>query len=89
MITLNDSHFETLAICALRYCQGRQTYMPDLVRGIVRSNLNKISDNTLQIMINDCEFQARMKLYGDPRIDKPGWIKWAEELNEEKKNRHD
>ena len=40
-------------------------------------------------MINDCETQARIDLYGDERIDKPGWLKWAEELQAEKERRKD
>ena len=35
-ITLNPEEFATLAICAIRYCHGRQTYMPSLVQGIIR-----------------------------------------------------
>lgn len=79
--------FETLAICAIRYCQGRQTYMPDLVRDIIRPCLNKLSDNCLNIMIDDCKFQENADLYGDERIDKPGWLKWKTELIAEKERR--
>ena len=84
---ISQEDFGTLAICAIRYCQGRQTYMPDLVRGIVVPHLPDISDNDLDVMIDDCDFQETMKLYGDERIDKPGWIRWRELLNAEKKRR--
>ena len=87
MINMNEEAFGTLAICAIRYCQGRQTYMPDLVRGIIRPHLKELSDKDLRVMIEDCDFQERMKLYGDERIDKPGWLKWAEELKAEKERR--
>lgn len=79
--------FEILVVCAIRYCQGRQTYMPDLVRGIIRSCLSELSDNCLGVMLVDCEFQETANLYGDERIDKPGWIKWKEELIAEKERR--
>ena len=79
--------FETLAICAIRYCQGRQTYMPDLVLGIIRPCLSELSDNCLGVMLADCDFQETANLYGDERIDKPGWIKWKEELIAEKERR--
>ena len=69
-----------LAICAIRYCQGRQTYMPSLVRSIVKSKLKDISDEDLNVMIEDCYFQERMNLYGDEKIDKPGWLEWENEL---------
>jgi hypothetical protein len=84
-ITKDD--FGTLAICAIRYCHGRQTYMPDLVRGIVAPHLPEVSDKDLTVMIEDCDFQDRMHLYGDERIDKPGWIRWKELLIAEKDRR--
>ena len=84
-ITKHD--FGTLAICAIRYCHGRQTYMPDLVRDIVAPHLPEISDNDLNVMIEDCRYQERMGLYGDETVDKPGWIRWRELLEAEKKRR--
>ena len=87
MIELSQDDFSALAICAIRYCHGRQTYMPDLVRGIIRPHIKELSDKDLSVMIEDCDFQERMHLYGDERIDKPGWIKWADELKAEKERR--
>ena len=84
-ITRED--FGTLAICAIRYCQGRMTYMPDLVREIVAPHLSDLSDKDLGVMIEDCDFQERYHLYGDERIDKPGWIRWKELLMAEKERR--
>ena len=84
-ITKED--FGTLAICAIRYCHGRQTYMPSLVRNIISPHLPDLDDKDLMVMIEDCEFQERMKLYGDVRIDKPGWERWKELLIAEKKRR--
>ena len=84
-ITKED--FGTLAICAIRYCHGRQTYMPSLVRNIIAPHLPDLGDKDLMVMIEDCEFQERMKLYGDVRIDKPGWERWKELLIAEKKRR--
>ena len=87
MIDISREDFATLCICALRYCQGRQTYMPDLVRGIVRQHLSEFSDKDIGVMVDDCRFQANMDLYGDERIDKPGWLKWKDELLEEYERR--
>ena len=84
---ITRENFGTLAICAIRYCHGRQTYMSELVREIVAPHLPEISDNDLRVMIEDCDFQERMKLYGDERIDKPGWIRWKELLIAEKGRR--
>ena len=84
---ISQEDFATLAICAIRYCHGRQTYMPKLVRSIVRPHLQELSDKDLAVLIDDCDFQERMHLYGDERIDKPGWLKWKEELRAEKERR--
>lgn len=84
---ITQKDFGTLAICAIRYCQGRQTYMPDLVRSIIAPHLSDISDKDLGVMIEDCKFQARNELYGDPWIDMPGWIRWRELLLAEKQRR--
>lgn len=84
---LDREDFGTLCICAIRYCQGRQSYMPDLVRYIIRPHLEELSDKTIHVMIQDCDFQKGLDLYGDPTIDKPGWIKWEQELLKEKERR--
>ena len=86
-IKLDQEHFGTLAICAIRYCQDRQTYMPSLVQGILKPHLHELSDKDLGVMIDDCEFQDRMNLYGSDTIDKPDWLAWKEALMEERKSR--
>lgn len=86
-VQINPKDFATLAICAIRYCQGRQTYMPSLVQGIIKSHIDKIDDRDLHAMIEDCDFQERCNLYGDEMIDKPGWLRWKEFLLEERKRR--
>lgn len=86
MIKLTPENFGTLAICAIRYCHGRQTYMPSLVQDIVRAHLSELEDRDLHVMLNDCE-DMREYDYGDPRIDKPGWLKWKEDLDNERNER--
>ena len=87
MKEINKHDFGTLAICAIRYCQGRQTYMPSLVQGIIKSHIDMVDDKDLHIMIDDCYFQERCNLYGSETIDKPDWLRWKEFLLEEKKKR--
>lgn len=87
-VKLTQENFGILALCAIRYCQGRRTYMPDLVRNIVRPHLGDISNNDLDVMLEDCKFQDTMHLWGDERIDKPGWLKWRDELEAEKLERN-
>lgn len=88
MATIDREKLGLLCICAVRYCQGRETYMPDLVRGIVRPYLKVLTDRDLNVMVEDCGFQERMHLYGDEKIDKPGWVKWREELKAEQERRN-
>lgn len=85
---MNTDDLGTLCICAIRYCHGRMSYMPDLVRSIVRPLLRELSDRDIYVMIDDCDFQDRCNLYGDELIDKPGWIEWKKELLNEKKRRN-
>ena len=88
-ISLNAEDFGTLCICALRYCQGRQTYMPRLVQQIVGSKLKDLSNGTIKVMLDDCDFQARYDLYGDEKIDKSSWIKWREKVQAEYMKRNE
>lgn len=87
-IDIDEQDFGTLCICAIRYCHGRQTYMPSLVQTIITPYLKKLSYNDLTVMLNDCADQAKHPyLYGDTRIDKPDWLKWREKLKAEKARR--
>ena len=81
---IDNDDFGVLAVCAIRYCQGRRTYMPELIRGIIRSHIDEVSDKDLQVMINDCEYQYD---FGDENIDKPKWLEWKEFLINEQKRR--
>ena len=84
---MNQEDFGALCVCALRYCHGRQTYMPGLVREIVEEHLSEISDKDLVVMKNDCDFQRRFDMYGDEKIDKPGWLEWEKILEAEVERR--
>lgn len=85
---IENDDMGTLCICAIRYCQGRETYMPDLVREIIRPHLQRLNTRTLAVLLNDCDFQERMNLYGSETIDKPGWIQWKHELEAERDRRN-
>lgn len=86
-IEIDPVDLGTLCIAALRYSMGRSTYMPSLVRGIVRPLLPELSDRDIRVMHEDCAFQASTNQWGDERIDKPGWILWREELRKEMERR--
>ena len=86
MIRIDNKDFGTLAICAIRYCQGRQTYMPALVRDIIKAPIAGVRDKDLQVMINDCECKARLEAYGSDH-DRTGWLEWKDFLINEQKRR--
>lgn len=76
-----------LSIAALRYSIGRKTTMPDTVIGIARQYIHDFCDSDIVLMWQDCERQERYEKYGDPVIDKPIWIQWAEIVKAEKERR--
>ena len=86
-LTVDEQDFGTICVCALRYAMGRMTYMPDLVRGFIRPLLPRLADKTISVMLQDCEFQERMHMWGDAKIDRPGWVKWKKELEAEMERR--
>lgn len=57
--------------------------MPHTVRDIIRPLLPMLSDHDIGIMLNDCKLQAECDMFGDEKIDKPGWITWEKELLQE------
>jgi hypothetical protein len=61
--------------------------MPKYVQCICREHFSDFSDKDIGVMLDDCDFQERMNLYGDERIDKPDWMKWREDLLKEKSRR--
>ena len=86
-VKVDPEYFGTLCICAVRYCFGRQTYMPGMVQDIVLSHLEELSDRDIRVLLEDGEFQWRMDLYGDPTIDKPGWLRFWERVKAEAERR--
>lgn len=82
-VQISPEGLGTLAICAIRYCQGRQTYMPEQVRDIIRPFLPWLRDLDILTMLEDCDRQKKYNLYGDDRIDKPGWDEWREQVQAE------
>lgn len=85
-IRIGQWDFGTLCICALRYCHGRRSYMPSLVQKIVGKHIGELEDRDIRILLDDCQFQRTMELYGD-ECDKVDWLKWEQRVLEEAKRR--
>ena len=69
-----------ILICAIRYCLGRQTYMPILVIDFIRPMLPHLDNKTLSIIENDIR---NAESYGNEKIDKPIWLQFLSEVEEE------
>ena len=81
MIDIRQEDFGTLCICALRYCHGRQTYMPSLVQRIVMSHFGDLSERDLKVIADDERYQSDMELWGD-MCDKMDWLNFYQILKE-------
>lgn len=84
---LNHDDFGILAVCALRYAAIRKTEVPDAVIGIVREHIRELKNEDIIILWRDCERQRQTGRYGDPVVDKPSWLMWAEIVKAEKARR--
>lgn len=75
-----------MAICSLRYCFGRKTYMPTTIIDACRKMLGEFSKKDLTVMINDCEYRRRNYTYED-EFDEEAWRKWEDDLIAERDRR--
>lgn len=71
-IEIQPDDFGTLCVCALRYCHGRQTYMPYLVQRIVLEHWDKLRELDKGVIREDQAYQRRFDLWGSD-YDKEGW----------------
>lgn len=79
-IDLHDDDFGAVINCAVRYCIGRQTYMPQLVTDYVRPLLPYLNYITVSTMWNDIR---SAKSYGDKNIDEPMWMRFLDDVVKE------
>ena len=78
-----DDFFGAVINCAIRYACGRQSYMPSLVIGEVRKMIPMLNDKTIGCMERDIREAEKFGGYGDEKIDKPGWLAFLKELQDE------
>ena len=79
LVEINED-FCTILICAIRYCLGRQTYMPSLVTDFIRPLLPHLDDKTLRVMRADITVTES---YGNETIDKPIWMRFLNDIEQE------
>ena len=88
-----DKDIGTIAICAVRYALGRETYVPGIVQDFVRRHPEIVDANAKAVMIRDIDDADKITEYslvtgekmrvdglGDTTIDRPGWERFREWL---------
>ena len=83
-IDLDDDYLGAVFNCAIRYCIGRQTYMPKLVIDFITPCLPYLSDKSLWCMERDL---SDATYFGDESIDTPMWMKFKANVEYEVKRR--
>lgn len=86
-IILEDDDFGAVLNCAVRYALGRPSYMPSIVIGFITPLLPYLNDKTLWCFDRDVTEARWHGGYGDPRIDEPGWIKFLNDVHNERRAR--
>lgn len=76
--------FELIYNCAVRYCIGRQTYMPRVIQRVIKPLLPELENRTLIIMRSDIRDAG---YWGDETIDKPGWMQFLADIEAELERR--
>lgn len=90
-VAINDDEFGCVLNCAVRYSLGRQTYMPHVVINYIKPLLPHLTKRTLFCIERDIrEAEARLRTgYGDEKIDKPEWLGFLKEVQNELSRRED
>ncbi len=70
----------TLATYAIKYCMGRDSFVPDKIRSIVYPMLSELPDKSLRMMRKDTMWQRSTDSYG---CQKGEWVKWETAVKEE------
>jgi len=84
VVAANDDDFGCVLNCAVRYSLGRQTYMPHTVMSYIKPLLPHLTKRTLVCMERDIrEAESFGVGYGSETIDKPAWLNFLQEVQNE------
>lgn len=84
IISIDNDDFGCILNCAVRYSLGRQTYMPHTVIGFAKPLLPHITKRTLVCMERDIREAENFGAgYGSETIDKPAWLNFLKEVQDE------
>ncbi len=88
-IDSSNEKFGMILNCAVRYACGRQSYISTVVQDFIRPMIPELSNRTLWCMDQDLTEAAWWSGYGDPRIDKPGWLSFLQDVRAERARREE
>lgn len=82
-VKLNTWDFSTLAICAVRYCLWRQSYMSTLVCRIMKKHMDEIDSSSLIVLQRDVREYLTTDSYTHSFSDiKDTWNKFLKFIEE-------
>ena len=79
VIACREDSFESLVVCAIRYCLGRKSYMPSVIIEAALPFLPHLSKNTLHVLQRDIN---SAQSYG-MSMDKSAWMIFLEHIDAE------
>ena len=68
---------------AIRYCIGRYTYAPGIAFDVITPMIPYLNDRTLIVMARDIREADERKKLGDEVVDRPPWIKFVAQIEDE------
>lgn len=80
---LSSEDFNALIMCSFRYALGRTSYMPNWVSDIISANKDRLTTNTLNILIEEI---TNAHYYGEEH-DERMWLALKEELENYREER--
>lgn len=79
-----DASTSFMAVCAFRYCMGRQSYAVGICIEWLKANWGRILPNDRAVIVRDLEEEfskpQEYRRLGNPLIDEPRWemfLEWA------------
>lgn len=85
--TITSKEFQGLIIYSARYVIGRMTYAPHEVGDIIKKHLDKVENGTLDVLINDIEYQSQFDWGLGADCDKKMWLALLDTLKNERDRR--
>ena len=82
IVEIDKDSFFVLCLCALRYCEGRRTYMPHWIQSIVLAHKDCFDYNNIRTILSEEEFQEDCSLWGDD-CDRKDWEDFYKEMRKE------